>query len=240
MATLTGSPTTEPNRLNRMGRVVAHALTIACCTAVCLVVAPRSLSAQGLVGGYAVDKGTGTPLACIDVAMVRDDSVVVAKTRTLPGGAFAFPSPARGRYRLRFGGLGLFPVFTAADSLFPNTDQDRVYRLDQSLAMAPSDFEGYKDTDPDAPPRPRNAKATPRYPERLRLANLEGKAVVRYLVDSLGIVDPKSIERLMGTDLELFASIRAFLVKTPFVPGRRDSVPVCDLLVQVFDFRLRH
>ena len=196
-------------------------------------------NAQGMVGGYALDKSTGAALPCIDVALIRDDSTVVAKARTLPGGAFAFPAPAAGRYQIEFSGFGVFPVVTAADSLFPTSEQDRVYRLDQRLAVGGPEFRGYKDTDAIAPPQPRKPFRGPEYPERLRQARLEGSAVVRFLVDSLGTVDPKSIERLMDSDRELFASINRFLVKTPFVPGRRNFLPVCDLVVQVFTFQLR-
>ena len=214
----------------RMKRVIA----VMCCALVA-----RTVSAQGSVGGVARDRATGSPLPCIDVALLREDSTVVSKTRTFAGGAFSLPAPPAGRYRLRFGGYGWWSVVTALDSLFPTIDQDRTYRLDQPLAIAPADFLGYSDTDADAPPRPRKRNSAPVYPERLARERLEGDAVVRYLVDSLGKVDPKSIEPLLGTDPELFASVKSFLLRTPFVPGRRNFVPVCDLLLQTFGFRIR-
>lgn len=198
-----------------------------------------SAKAQGIVGGYAFDKTTGTPLACVDVSMVRDDSTVVARTRTMEGGAFVFQAPAAGRYQLRFLGYGVHPVSTEFEVLSPTTEQDRIYRLDQAIAIGGADFRGYKETDANAPPRPRDPGAAPRYPERLRRESLEGTAIVRYLVDSVGRVDAKHIERLMDSDMELFAAVQSFLVRTEFFPGRRAFTPVCDLVVQAFVFQMR-
>jgi len=68
-------------------------------------------------------------------------------------------------------------------------------------------------------------RVTPRYPEPLRAAGIDGRVLVRFTVDTTGGIDPRSIEVLASTN-ELFTqSVRAALAGFRFTPsmwrGRR-------------------
>lgn len=68
-------------------------------------------------------------------------------------------------------------------------------------------------------------RVTPRYPERLRQAGVDGRVLVRFTVDTTGRIDPRSIEVLESTN-ELFTqAVRAALGGFRFTPsmwrGRR-------------------
>lgn len=206
--------------------------------AVLLACVSHPARAQGAVGGYVFDRITGRAMPCIDVALVRGDSGVVARTRTVAGGAFMMAAPAAGEYRVRFSAFGVRPAFTPPDTLSPRSERDVVYRVAFTTARDSTSTARWTDADADAPPWPIDPSAGPKYPESMRRSALEGNVVARYLVDSTGVVDDASIERLLDSDQRLFAAVKAFLQSARFRPGRRDSVPVCDLVTQEFRFRL--
>lgn len=213
-----------------MMRLILVGLLLACVS--------HPAPAQGAVAGYVFDKTTGRAMPCIDVALVRGDSEVVARTRTVAGGGFILAPPATGQYRLRFSAYGVRSAFTPPDTLSPLSERDVVYRIVFNTARDSTTRARWTDADPDAPPLPIDPTAGPQYPEAMRRSALEGNVVARYLVDSMGVIDEASIERLLESDQRLFAAVRTFLQTARFRPGRRDNAPVCDLVTQEFRFRL--
>jgi periplasmic protein TonB len=78
----------------------------------------------------------------------------------------------------------------------------------------------------------------PRYPEQLRAAGVSGRVVVRFVVDTLGRVEPASIVvRESGHDL-FEQSVRAVLPALRFVAAEVEGRKVRMLVELPFEFRL--
>ena len=82
-----------------------------------------------------------------------------------------------------------------------------------------------------SPPRPR-------YPEQLRAAGVTGRVIVRLVVDTLGRVEPGSIN-IHESSHDLFSqSVRAILPALRFVPAEAGGRRVRMLVDLPFEFRL--
>lgn len=80
--------------------------------------------------------------------------------------------------------------------------------------------------------------ATPRYPELLRAAGIEGEVVARFVVDEEGRVEGKSI-RFTRSDNQLFEdAVRAALARARFVPAEIGGKKVRQLVEMPFMFNL--
>jgi TonB family protein len=78
----------------------------------------------------------------------------------------------------------------------------------------------------------------PRYPEALRAGGVEGTAVLRFVVDTAGRVEPRSVH-VVRADHPLFAeSARAALAAARFRPAEVAGRPVRQLVEQAFAFTL--
>jgi protein TonB len=93
----------------------------------------------------------------------------------------------------------------------------------------------YETADEPAVPLPGNAR--PQYPPLLRNSGVWGTVVVRFVVDTLGRVEPKSLEFEDG-DVLLVASARRALLTWRFVPASTNGHRVRILVRQEFSFRL--
>jgi periplasmic protein TonB len=82
-----------------------------------------------------------------------------------------------------------------------------------------------------APPRPR-------YPERLRTAGVTGRVVVRFVVDTLGRVEPASIVIRESSHDLFIEAVRATLPALAFVPAEAGGRKVRMLVDLPFEFRL--
>jgi protein TonB len=79
---------------------------------------------------------------------------------------------------------------------------------------------------------------TPRYPELLRAAGIEGKVVALFVVDEEGRVDEKSI-RFTRSDNQLFeGAVRTALSRMRFVPAEAGGKKVSQLVEMPFVFTL--
>ena len=79
----------------------------------------------------------------------------------------------------------------------------------------------------------------PAYPPSLRVANLEGEVLVRFVVDTAGRVEPSTVSVLQATH-ELFAdAVRAWLPQTRYEPAQAAGRPVRQLVEQRVGFTLR-
>ena len=78
----------------------------------------------------------------------------------------------------------------------------------------------------------------PRYPERLRAGGIEGRVVMRFVVDTAGRVEPGSVRTVEG-DHELFvSSVRDALPRMRFAPAEAGGRRVRQLVEQSFQFSL--
>ncbi len=200
------------------------------------MVAPLALEGQGMIAGIALDEKSGDALPCIDVSLVRNDSEVVTRTRTLSDGAFMIPSPPAGVYRLKFTMFGAFPLESPPDTLAPDVDRETVHRLGFRIASSESGEWGYVSSDADRPPRPIDRKASPQYPYVAVQQRRDGEVFMRYLVNVDGTVREQFTQSAGHSDAVFERTVRKFIHATAFEPGRRNHKAVCDLVLQRFKF----
>jgi protein TonB len=81
--------------------------------------------------------------------------------------------------------------------------------------------------------------ATPRYPESLRQAGLDGRVLVRFVVDTIGKVDMNSVQILESTH-DLFArAVRDALGRLRFRPAEVRGRRVSAMAEMPFEFQIR-
>lgn len=83
------------------------------------------------------------------------------------------------------------------------------------------------------------ASATPRYPELLRQAGLDGRVLVRFVVDSTGKVDMNSVQVLESTHDLFTRAARAALGGFRFKPAEVRGHRVRAMAEMPFEFRIR-
>jgi TonB family protein len=105
-----------------------------------------------------------------------------------------------------------FPTY---DSVFTVTEVDSAARIDAS-------------------------SAAPEYPPELLKEGIEGRALVRYVVDSLGRPDISTFRVVSATRPEFAEAVHDALPRMIFVPARMGDRHVAQLVEQPFGFRLQH
>lgn len=78
---------------------------------------------------------------------------------------------------------------------------------------------------------------TPAYPPVLADAGVSGRVVVRFVVDTIGRVEPATVVALSSPHPALTDAVRAALVKARFKPGRSHGTPVRVLAEMPVTFR---
>jgi protein TonB len=79
---------------------------------------------------------------------------------------------------------------------------------------------------------------SPRYPDLLRQAGVEGRVTVRFVVDTMGVVERGSVVPVQS-DHPLFAlAVRDALSRARFVPAEADGHRVRQLVEQSFTFSI--
>jgi protein TonB len=82
------------------------------------------------------------------------------------------------------------------------------------------------------------ASAKPRYPENLRMAGIDGRVLVRFAVDTVGRIDPASVEIVSSTH-ELFTNaVRQVLGSFRFKPAESGGHRVRALAEMPFEFSI--
>ena len=79
----------------------------------------------------------------------------------------------------------------------------------------------------------------PRYPEALRRAGVEGDVVAKFVVDTTGRVDLRSVEILRSTHDAFTTAVREALSKLRFAPATTGERKIRALAVMPFHFTLR-
>jgi hypothetical protein len=86
-------------------------------------------------------------------------------------------------------------------------------------------------------PQPGNGQ--PRYPDVLRASSVEGDVVARFVVDTLGRVEPGSVAILAATHALFAAEVRTWLARTRYRPAEFEGRTVRQLVEQRIGFALR-
>lgn len=82
------------------------------------------------------------------------------------------------------------------------------------------------------------SSAAPRYPEALRAENIEGSAIVQFVVDTTGLADTASFLVLQASHEEFVMSVRTALPGMRFTPARSSGQVVRQLVQIPFLFRI--
>ena len=205
------------------------------------------LSAQGYIGGYALDSATNTPLPCLQVALVDTAGRIVTRQLTTGEGLFQLDAPPKGTYRLRFFAWMHDPMLGPAEELEPTSERTRKYvlalRPDANLAARlPAISPTVADTAADLPPGPplHPPSVPPRYPPDLRANRVQGEVTVHYVLDSTGRVIPPTVQIARSTHHAFTDAVRSYLRSVKYKPARLDHQPVCALIRdKPFTFSLR-
>jgi protein TonB len=78
----------------------------------------------------------------------------------------------------------------------------------------------------------------PRYPIALRAAGIEGSVEMRFVVDTLGRVEPGSATVLVSTDPRFTAAVEEALPRLRFTPARHGGRAVRMLVQMPFRFEI--
>lgn len=85
---------------------------------------------------------------------------------------------------------------------------------------------------------PHAGNPVPAYPPSLRAASIEGSVVARFVVDTTGRAEPKSITFLEATHPLFADAVRQALVRSRYLPAMIGGRPVRQLVEQRFAFAL--
>ena len=80
------------------------------------------------------------------------------------------------------------------------------------------------------------AAARPRYPDALRESGVDGRVVVRFVVDTLGRVDMGTVEVLQSTNEQFARSVREALPRARFAPAEAGGRRVASTIEMPFAF----
>lgn len=86
---------------------------------------------------------------------------------------------------------------------------------------------------------PKRGNPAPRYPGMLERAGVEGRLLVRFVVDSTGKVDPKQMEFPSTAERGFVESIKYALMHSRYFPAELGGVRVRQLVQQEFVFLLQ-
>jgi periplasmic protein TonB len=85
---------------------------------------------------------------------------------------------------------------------------------------------------------PFDGNAQPQFPSRLRSAGVEGSVLVRFVVDSVGRVEARSVEIVRETHPLFGEAVRRWITRTRYRPARVARQPVRQLVEQRVEFNL--
>lgn len=144
---------------------------------------------------------------------------------TVPGIRMDIPLPQHGSITDRIDPMGLGSTATGG----VGTDV-------RGSGVAPGDVHASESVDRVVVPRPSNP--APEYPAALRAANVAGEVLVRFVVDTTGVVEPASVQVLQATHEAFAQSVRAWLRRTRYQPAELQGQRVRQLVEQRVNFTL--
>ncbi len=103
-------------------------------------------------------------------------------------------------------------------------------------ATAPGAGDAYAAAAVEQPVQVLPNQPAPRYPETLRVAGVDGLVVMRFIVDTLGRVEPSSIAATESSHALFTEAVRAALLRQRFIPAETGGRRVRQLVLQPFSF----
>lgn len=85
---------------------------------------------------------------------------------------------------------------------------------------------------------PRRGNPAPRYPEMLRRAGVEGSVTARFVVDTLGMVEPASVQIVQASHALFEQAVREAIRRMRFVPAELQGRRVRQLVEQGYGFTI--
>jgi hypothetical protein len=204
------------------------------CSITFLVSASAIAGAQTL-GGQVIQLDSKQPLGGAAVALVNDSARVVASASAGPDGAFYLDAPAAGSYRLVL-------LISGASFVSPSVQLDAGKTVERlfSVPNVPESFATAlfaRDVTAQASPVP--GSRGPIYPAGLAEEGIRAIISTMFVVDEVGQPDLATFRVLNTSPNERFVeSIREALQHTRFVPARKDSEWVPQVVQYTYDFGL--
>jgi hypothetical protein len=203
-----------------------------------LLLAAKLTAQPPAAAGLARDARSGTPLACLHVALLDSSDHAVAHAVTDSAGTFVLVAPGPGAYRVGFEIFGWERLVGPVDTLRDGDMRERAYPLAFTSALrpdstSPGEFfaalraregDGWRSAVADAPDAPI------RYPRAMLAARTSGVAVAQYIVDESGRVRSDTWRPIESSNEEFLGALRAHVPAMRYQPARLDGRPVCQLL----------
>lgn len=197
-----------------------------------LLVSSAVSSASGqTILGRARDKASGASLRNIEIQLVRDTgsiAAVLARTTTDTSGEFLIDAPALGTYRLVFNA----PQGTMLSGAIPVTS-DVVQREFSIQFPDPTDYFSFQVTK-QVTVVPGNP--TPRFPDAMRSAGIEGEVLAQFVVDTMGKADMRTFKVLRSTYSDFTFEVRNTLERMDFYPAIVSGRKVRQVVQMPFNF----
>jgi TonB family protein len=192
-----------------------------------------------LIGGEVNDEKTGVPLGAFSVFLHRltgDSSVVIDSIKTDPKGFFQFVVRDTGTYQLAFGFqsemLARGPKETIA------TDTAVVARRYLVPLTRLGEERAFYEFQVEKPALAISGRGSPKYPADLKSANIEGRVVASFVVDTSGRAERATFRALQSTHPGFTQAVREALPQMRFVPATVAGIRVRMHVQQAFEFRL--
>jgi TonB family protein len=179
------------------------------------------------LGGTVIDQATHRPARSVLVSMVRGDTVV-ANGRTDSLGVFYLNPSGGGVFRLYFGDPE--EVQFIVDSVRVGADEF----VERSFAIPIV----YLDVDVETQVQQVPTPGVLRYPEDMRMQNVEGEVLAQFIVDTSGTVRPGTLKIIRSNKQAFSDAVRRALGEFRFVPATIGGVKVAQLVQQPFTFSL--
>jgi protein TonB len=161
------------------------------------------------------------------------------RSATLTPGSPGIPTPALPRLD-----LDIEPVLPALDVSPSTFDPDLYGKGSPLVGRTPAD---HSPPDSGAPfdvtsvervVVPRAGNPAPRYPEMLRRAGVEGSVTARFVVDTLGMVEPASVQMVHASHPLFEQAVREAIRRMRFSPAELQGRRVRQLVEQGYGFTI--
>lgn len=207
--------------------------------AISLVALPSSarvgLAQSGAFSGQVMDPITAAALPQVSVFVRDDKNQVVGRALTDDRGLFVIPHAHAGIFQLSFDRAGMKPVVWAVDTVGADSVVERRYKV--TFLAVPLDTV-FSQSQVDEKVTVRSFGYAPRYPKRATFSGVPGRVTIRFVVDTTGKADMKTITTVRSTDAAFLRSVLESLRTMEFNPARVRGRKVRQIAEQSFEFAL--
>ena len=196
--------------------------------------ASRAVSAQsGAFGGQLVDASTAVPLSHLKVLLIDNEQRIVGSTLTDERGLFVIPHSKAGIFHLCFNRASMTPLFGPIDTVAADSVLQRQYKLAFEPAAVDSPL-------PDVKLVPATIASgyqqLPVYPHELERSKLGGTVLLRFVVDTTGRADVRSVRQLNKSDDRFYRAVIRVLPLMHFTPATINGHKIRSSIEMTFSF----